>query len=187
MKSWFLASTAALSIGILAGCGGGGSAGNGAAGAANPVPNAFLSNSQQPDAVAEALVGDPAKVIYVGFGHKALPKSKFGAVAFYAPTTGATAVIYVKSGSKVSFLNDDSTRHTASGLGAGGFPKSFDNTSGVNQVGKVINSSLTWSTGSLNPGQTSVVLTVGAKGTYYFGCYFHYRVDPAMRDVIVSQ
>jgi plastocyanin len=185
MKNWFLTPLGVIAIGVLAGCGGGGSA-NGAGSSGNSIPNTFLSNSQEPDAVAEALVGDTAKVIYVGFGHKALPKSKYGPVAFYAPTTGATAVITVKSGSNVSFLNDDNTRHTASGLGADGFPASYDNTSGVNQVGKVINSSLTWSTGALNPGQTSKVLTVGAKGTYYFGCYFHYRVDPSMRDVIVS-
>jgi len=187
MKNWFLTPLGAVAIGILAGCGGGGSAVNSAGSAGNPVPNAFLSNSQQPDAVAEAIVGDAAKVIYVGFGHKALPKSKFGAVAYYAPTTGASAVVYVKSGSNVAFTNDDTTRHTASGLGSSGFPASFDNTSGVNHVGKVVNGALTWSTGSLNPGQTSAVFTVGAKGTYYFGCYFHYRVTPSMRDVIVSQ
>jgi plastocyanin len=187
MKTWFLTPIGAVAIGLLAGCGGGGSAANSAGSTGNPIPNAFLSNSQQPDAVAEALVGDAAKTLYVGFGHKALAKSKFGPVAYYAPTAGASAVIYVKSGSKVSFYNDDSTRHTASGLGNGGFPASFDNTSGVNPFGKVINSALTWSTGSLNPHQTSAIFTVGAKGTYYFGCYFHYRVDPSMRDVIVSQ
>jgi plastocyanin len=182
MKNWFFAPLGAAAICMLAGCGGGGSA----APAGNAIPNAFLSNSEQPDAVAEAVLGDVAKVIYVGFGHKALPKSKYGPVAFYAPTKGATAVITVKANSKVSFYNDDTTRHTASGLGSDGFPASFDNTSGLNQVGKVINSTLTWSTGSLNPKQTSIVFTVGKKGTYYFGCYFHYRVSPAMRDVLVS-
>ena len=181
MKNCFLALLGAGAIGLLAGCSGGSASSTG-----NALPSTFLSHSEEPDAVAEAVQGDTAKIIYDGFGHKALDKSKYGPLAFYAPTKGNTAVITVKSNSKVSFLNDDKTRHTASGLGAGGFPASFDNTSGLNQVGKVINSSLTWSTGSISPNQTSIVFTVGAKGTYYFGCYFHYHVDPAMRDVLVS-
>jgi plastocyanin len=51
----------------------------------------------------------------------------------------------------------------------------------------VINGGLTWASGSLNPGQKSKPFTVGPKGTYYFGCYYHYHVTPSMRDVIVSQ
>lgn len=184
MKNWFLASLGAAAIGMLAGCsGGGGSAGS----TGNAIPSTFLSHSEEPDAVAEAVQGDAAKIIYVGFGQKALSKSKYGPIAFYGTTKkGTTNVITVAANSKVSFLNDDTTRHTASGLGSDGFPASFDNTSGLSQVGKVINSSLTWSTGSISPNQTSIVFTVGKKGTYYFGCYFHYRVDPAMRDVLVS-
>ncbi len=124
--------------------------------------------------------------VYVGFKHAAITSPKYGKIAFYAPTTGKTAPIMVKVGSSVVFLNDDTTRHTASGLGTTGFPKSFDNKSGIQAVGTTINAGLTWASGSLNPGQKSKVFTVPKAGTYYFGCYYHDHVTPAMRDVIVA-
>jgi hypothetical protein len=91
------------------------------------------------------------------------------------------------------FLNDGTPQspHTAGGFGSSGFPASNDNQNQFNQFGSVIDSSLTWSTGILNPGQMSQVFTVGPPGVYYFGCGFHYTTVPtkknmSMGDVIVS-
>jgi plastocyanin len=110
---------------------------------------------------------------------------KYGQVNFYSTGTMGQ-VITEKAGSHVVFLNDDGgPPHTGSGLGTTGFPASFDNTSGTTPSGGTIDGSLTWSTGTLNNGQMSQVLTVGPAGAYYFGCAFHY-VSNQMRDVIVS-
>lgn len=166
----------------LAACSGGGTGNSQAS-----IPNAVPATTQS-ETFADSVNTDATKVltIHVGFSHAALPTSPYGPLAFYAPNTGATHYFKVKAGSKVKFLNDDKTRHTASGLGIGGFPTSFDNTSGLNPVGTTINSGLTWSSGSLNPGASSKTFTVGPAAVYYFGCYYHYRVNPSMRDVIVS-
>jgi plastocyanin len=92
----------------------------------------------------------------------------------------------------VVFLNDSNPQspHTASGLGSS-FPAQFDNKSGFTQSGSTIDGSLTWSTGTLNPGQMSQNFTVGPPGVYYFGCNYHYIGIPSpsngsMGDVIVS-
>jgi len=181
-RSLLVAAVAGSSI--LAGCGGGG----GTAATANSVPLvSSMTRSAEVGTVGSSVSFDAPKIIYVGFTHAALPKSKYGPVAFYAPTNGPTKLITVKAGAKVAFLNDDTSRHTASGLGSTGFPKSFDNTSGITRNGTAINSGLTWSTGALNPGVTSQTFTVGPAGVYFFGCYYHYSISPAMRDVIVSQ
>jgi plastocyanin len=184
MTKRLLISLTAAAFLSLSACGGGTSGGAGAV--SNSIPDASQDRAAGSDAFADSLGPDAPKIIYVGFGHAALKSSKYGPVAFYAPTTGKTAVISVKANSKVEFENDDTTRHTASGLGDSGFPASFDNTSGINQVGKTINSSKTWDTGSLAPNEKSIAFTVGPKGVYYFGCYYHYHVTPAMRNVIVS-
>lgn len=119
----------------------------------------------------------------------------YGAIYYYAPLVAGTAqIITVRSGSEVVFLNDDpltGIQHTASGLGTGGFPATFTNTSGFTKAGASINGSLTWSTGTLNQRQRSQVFTVGPPGVYYFGCAFHFAGMPtsnfsSMADVIVS-
>ena len=126
------------------------------------------------------------QVVHVGFNHTQTTDPTFGAVAFYSPNSGSAAVVRVAANSQVVFLNDGSgAPHTASGLGSGGFPSSFDNSSGATASGTTINSGTTWSTGTLNPGQQSSAFSVPA-GTYYFGCFYHYD-SSQMRDVIVSQ
>jgi plastocyanin len=134
------------------------------------------------------------QVIHVGFELAEHTDVQFGPVYFYSTILNNMAqVIRVPHGSKVVFLNDDpsGTPHTASGLGSNGFPMQFDNSSGFNQHGTTIDSSTTWSTGTLTHGQMSQVFTVGPAGNYYFGCAFHYLTVPtasnnSMGDVIVS-
>ena len=106
---------------------------------------------------------------------------------------GHAQVFRVVHGSKVQFINDDSSgkSHTASGLGSAAFPRAFDNRSGLRRSGTTVNGLLTWSTGTMNHGQKSQVLTIGSVGHYFFGCAFHYTTKPtttnkSMGDVIVS-
>jgi plastocyanin len=149
---------------------------------ATPTPTATPAPTATPTATPTA----QPQVIHVGFTHAATTDPTFGVVRYYSPTTGAAAIVTVVHGSHVVFLNDDTgTSHTGSGLGSSGFPTSFDNTSGFTQSGTTIDSSLTWSTGTLTMGSMSQVFTVGAPGDYYFGCAFHYN-SSGMRDVLVS-
>jgi hypothetical protein len=159
-----------------------------AAPTATPVATATPSAAPTATATATATATPTAQpqVIHVGFSHTATTDPTFGAIAFYSPTTGAAAIVTVMHGSQIVFTNDGSgAPHTGSGLGSGGFPASFTNTSGTTQTGSTIDSSLTWSTGTLSEGASSQVFTVGAPGDYYFGCFFHYSSD-SMRDVLVS-
>lgn len=202
----------------LAACGGGGGSVTPPAsgGGGNPSPSPTATQSAAPTfapTVAPTIAPTPTpmptqhptptptpmqtaapQVIHIGFELAEHTDAQFGPVYFYSTVlNGMASVVRVPHGSKVVFLNDDpnNTQHTASGFGSAGFPASFDNTSGFNQHGTTIDGSTSWSTGTLNPGQMSQVFTVGAAGTYYFGCAFHYFTVPtanngSMGDVIVS-
>jgi plastocyanin len=153
---------------------------------ATPVATATPTTAPTVTPTAAPTATAQPQEIHVGFNHAGTTDPVFGAIAFYAPNTGAAAIITVMHGSQVVFTNDGSgVPHTGSGLGTGGFPASFDNSGGTTPTGTTIDSSLTWSTGTLEPGASSQVFTVGPAGDYYFGCFFHYNSD-AMRDVLVS-
>lgn len=148
-----------------------------------PTPTPTASPTAQP------------QVVHMGFELGENTDPTFGPVWFYSPTLDNKAnVVRVVHGSKLVFLNDGTptTKHTAGGFGSSGFPATNDNQNQFTQFGNTIDSSLTWSTGILNPGQMSQVFTVGAPGNYFFGCGFHYNGVPtvsnqSMGDVIVSQ
>ncbi|MBD5656379.1 MAG: hypothetical protein IAI50_14535 [Candidatus Eremiobacteraeota bacterium] len=182
MNRFVLPVGAALATLLLAACGGGG-------GSVGSAPAQAVSDSVAafPRSSAESVSFAATKTVYVGFAHTKIVDPKYGELAFYAPTTGAAKAIYANVGTPIVFLNDDTTKHTASGLGASGFPKEFDNTSETKQVGTMIANNKTWASGSLNPGQSSPAFKLGPVGTYYFGCYYHYHVTPSMRNVIISQ
>lgn len=128
--------------------------------------------------------------MHIGFNHTTTDDPTFGDVSYYTNTSGANdpaAVVHVAAGSSIVFTSDSGQPdHTASGLGSGGFPASFDNTGGTTATGSTINGGTSWSTGTLTGGSSSAVFTVGPAGDYYFGCFYHYN-DASMRDVIVSQ
>ena len=131
-------------------------------------------------------------LIHIGMKYGAADDPKYGYIDFYTNAAHAQ-VIQATHGQTVQFIQDDSPAnfHTASGLGTGGFPSSFNNSSGLNQSGSVIDGGTTWSTGGLQQGQKSQVFTVGPVGVYYFGCAVHYsgkpsQANPSMGDVLVS-
>jgi plastocyanin len=180
---------AALAAGLAA-CGGGGANYGGAPGPAigptvRPTAPPTIPPTTPPTTAPTTPPTANPQVIHIGFHLGSSNDPKFGAINFYS--TGSKAqVITEKAGAQVVFLNDDGgPPHTGSGLGTGGFPAHFNNTSGATASGTTIDGSLTWSTGALNNGQMSQVLTVGPPGAYFFGCAFHYDSNQ-MRDVIVS-
>lgn len=156
-------------------------------GTPTPVPTGSNHPTPTPTPTATA----QPQVVHIGFSLTPEKDPTFGPIAFYAPTLSPphSAIITVKSGSQLVFLNDGtpSTQHTASLLGTSGFPPSgFGSNNPFNQTGNVVGSTF-WSTGILNFGSMSQAFTIGAPGDYYFGCGFHYGGSPSMQDVIVSQ
>ena len=93
-------------------------------------------------------------------------------------------VVHVRVGDSVTFVNDDSKHHTATGIsGADSFvadPRWTD--SALQRSGSI--GSGDWSTGDLAPGKSATV--VAAKpGTYYWGCFFEYSAG--MRGQIIVE
>lgn len=165
-------------------------------GTPSPKPSGSPSSTPSPSPTPSPTPTQAApQVIHIGFELGEFTDPTYGPVWYYGMTPGNVAqVVVVKSGSQVVFLNDGTPQspHTAGGFGSSGFPAFNDNQNQFTQNGSVIDSSLTWSTGSLNPGQMSQVFTVGPPGVYYFGCGYHYISPPtqtnqSMGDVLVSQ
>jgi plastocyanin len=96
----------------------------------------------------------------------------------------APLVTTVALGTTVRFVNVDSFAHTATSLDGTSFPSaspfsgSAQSTSGNTLSGG-------WSSGTLGAGTTSQVLLADKRGTYLYGCFFHYGAP--MRGAIVVQ
>jgi len=104
-----------------------------------------------------------------------------------AGTSGgyAPAITTVAVGSAIRFVNSDSFAHTATAIpGTGTFPAGSPFTaSAQTQSGSEVSTS--WSTGTLQAGATSQIITIDTPGTYLFGCFYHYGAP--MRGEIVAQ
>lgn len=103
-----------------------------------------------------------------------------GPAAGYAPVQTTVAV-----GTFVQFVNSDGFAHTATGIPAqSAFPAGSPFSVGAQtQSGSAISSS--WSSGTLQAGQSSQLIQIDAPGTYLYGCFFHYGAP--MRGAIVAQ
>lgn len=112
--------------------------------------------------------------------HSAATQLPQGTSAGYAPPQTMVPV-----GSFVQFVNSDGFAHTATGIpGASAFPASSPfGVSAQTQTGSAISGS--WSSGTLQAGQSSQLIQIDAPGTYLFGCFFHYGAP--MRGAIVAQ
>jgi plastocyanin len=93
--------------------------------------------------------------------------------------------VTVPVGSSIRFTNSDGFAHTATVIpGATTFPSGSPFTvAAQTQSGTEI--SQDWSSGVLQPGSFSQIISVNAPGTYLFGCFFHYGAP--MRGTIVAQ
>ena len=98
-------------------------------------------------------------------------------------------LVNVAVGSSIRFDNSDGFAHTATLIpGATTFPsgRPWDAsvTSQIPKNGPALLSQ-PWSSGALQAGSSSQIISVDAPGTYLFGCYFHYGAP--MRGTIVAQ
>lgn len=112
--------------------------------------------------------------------------SAYPATAVSAGTAGgySPATITVAVGSTLRFVNTDSFAHTASSVNATTFPSGSPLTSAATtSSGATLSGG--WSSGTLQAGQSSQLLTVDKAGTYLYGCFFHYGAP--MRGEIVAQ
>lgn len=98
-------------------------------------------------------------------------------------------VVQLTANTKVIFTNEDASfPHTASFLGNATrnnapFPSTFTGGSTQSPTGTLINTPM-FSTGPLNPGQSSLKYNSGPPGFYMFGCAFHY-ISHGMRTVYI--
>jgi plastocyanin len=94
------------------------------------------------------------------------------------------ALVNVRVGDSVVFVNTDSFAHTATSIAGASFPASSPFTAAaLTSSGSQLTHS--WSSGSLAPGARSHPILVDAPGTYFFGCFYHYGAP--MRGEIVAQ
>lgn len=103
-----------------------------------------------------------------------------GSAAGYAP-----AQTIVPVGSLVQFVNSDGFAHTVTAIpGASAFPASSPlSVAAQTQSGGSVSGA--WSSGTLQAGAGSQLISIDKPGTYLYGCFFHYGAP--MRGAIVAQ
>jgi plastocyanin len=147
--------------------------------------SATLPSFLAPNAITLARIG-----VRLG-GEAPFTSPKYGRVIGYFRNFKSltSQVVVVPSGTKVVFKNvDASLPHTAAFLGdatnnSAPWPAHFNGGTSQSPAGAALNSSQ-FTTGTLTPGNKSLVYTTGAPGFYMFGCQFHYDPD-GMRTVII--
>jgi plastocyanin len=172
----------------LVGCGGGqagtssmpsagGTTGTQAIGHGLPVANLTVDATE---AIGINLSGQVAKKV-----------KHYGKVLGYFPGTTKTTsqVIHIAVGSQVTFTSLDSALpHTAALLGDAtkkhaNWPATFTGGTTQSSAGTDI-STVGFTTGTLEPGKTSLTYAANVPGFYMFGCMFHYVID-GMRTIII--
>jgi plastocyanin len=116
-------------------------------------------------------------VSLTSFASAATPYGQGGGFAPLATT--------VTVGTLIQFVNTDSFAHTATSLvGATSFPADPGfGASALTQSGARLSSG--WTSGTLAASGSSQVLLADQRGTYLYGCFFHY--GSPMRGAIVVQ
>jgi plastocyanin len=117
------------------------------------------------------------------------PRYGFVLGYFRGTTSHNSQVISVSMGKAIKFTNvDGNDPHTVSFLGnatarTADWPDQFNGSAKKSPAGTAIGTAH-FSTGALNPGQTSAVYNTGLPGFYMVGCAFHYD-SHKMRTVII--
>lgn len=104
----------------------------------------------------------------------------------YGPSLGySPAVTTVAVGTQLHFVNIDTFAHTATAIpGAMTFPSGSPfNAQALQQKGTTLSGGFT--SGALQPNESSQSITADQPGTYLYGCFFHYGAG--MRGAIVAQ
>lgn len=103
----------------------------------------------------------------------------YGSAGGYTPAVTAVAL-----GTTVRFLNVDAFSHTSTSLSETTFPASSPFGAGaLNEFGATLSGG--WTSGTLAAGTASQPLLADQRGTYLYGCFFHY--GSPMRGAIVVQ
>lgn len=92
-----------------------------------------------------------------------------------AGTSGgyAPAVVSVRVGALLQFVNRDGFAHTASSFGGATYPTSSPlAATALNAAGSRLSTG--FSTGTLAAGGSSQTILADVGGTYLYGCFFHY-------------
>lgn len=95
-------------------------------------------------------------------------------------------VLNVAVGDKIQFTNTDSFPHTSTSIsgGAAKFPASSPfGISALTQSGNTLSGG--WTSGAMQAGSGSQLVTADKPGTYLYGCFFHYGAP--MRGAIVAK
>lgn len=159
---------AALALPACGGGGGGGSYSPPAAGGGGSSPT--LQNLP-PQTIGISL---PAGVIGVE------NDPSFGQIGGFTQTIYSQTLAF-QTGTTVTLENLGSAQHTFNVLSTTAFPASGPATTAASG-GSVITAG--YASGPLNPGAT-MTATLGAVGTYFIGCAFHYLPAPQMRTALI--
>jgi plastocyanin len=133
-----------------------------------------------PGAVTSSLQSGTT-VIHLGLTRYGATNTHYGVVSGYSPNP-----LTVPVGTVIQFENDDSFGHTATFLSTTGFPADGPPVSAETPSGTEI-SHPGWSTGELVGGAVSRTFVASTPGTYFYGCFHHYSLNPPMRGVIIVQ
>jgi plastocyanin len=126
-------------------------------------------------------VQSSSTLIHLGLTKYGPTNTQYGIVSGYSPNP-----LIVKQGAVIQFVNDDGFRHTASFLSTTAFPKTGPGVAALTPSGSDL-ATPGWSTGDLIGGAGSQTFKASTKGTYFYGCFHHYPLNPSMRGVIVVQ
>jgi hypothetical protein len=164
---------------ILGYGGGGGGGGNG------------TTNCPPPAGTSPTPASTPVGLLLTGENNVSV--APFGNVKGFFPGTNGSPpsgsnVVNLTAMQTVTFTNTEASGgqpHTASFIQSwgGSFPASPTIPSTASAAGTSISSS-GFSSGNLNPGQSSAVYNAGTPGMFIFGCAYHY-VSNGMRTVVI--
>ena len=181
-----------LALATVAATAGAGCSGSGTAYGGNPNPYHSIAPNPGPS----PSVAPGSQIVGVNLSTEvATTDATYGRVLGYFNSSGSinttSQVVHVTAATNVVFQNfENGIPHTASFLGnasANGatFPATF-NGSATQSAANTVISTANFSTGTLNPGTTSLQYNSGPPGFYMFGCAFHYDSD-GMRTVVIVQ
>jgi plastocyanin len=93
-------------------------------------------------------------------------------------------ILQVAVGDTIVFTNTDGFAHTSTSLGAARtFPANGPSAIALTQTGATLSGG--WTSGAIQAGTSSQVVTADKPGTYLYGCFFHYPAP--MRGVIIAR
>lgn len=181
----------------MAGCGGGGYTSlPGTVYHPQPSPSPSVAPSPSPSIGPSPSPSPAAQIIGVNLTNE-LPDNDptYGTLLGYFNSTGSpnnqSSVVDLTAANAVVFEDFDSVNpHTGSFLGdatknGANFPSSFNGSSKKSKAGTII-STTNFSTGNMNPGETSATYNSGSVGFYMFGCAYHYDSN-GMRTIVIVQ